>query len=205
MCWLVGSCCCLVETHVAHGAGMHRDVLNVHTEGKRGHRQFSLPKITHVGLSRAPEVQQVTAGSYPFLRKGRGQHVPSFLEHLVLFMCTVRLDAQSLNAQLLAVCNILITRSKNSFFFFLFFYDDAVTGTATQGRRPPHDDTGDEQDENQRQPNKTTRHDDSHHDNNTRRRRDGKDHHRRQEHNLTRRHHNSDHDNDHDNDLSTTI
>ena len=46
---------------------IHGDVLNVHTEAcwdlhteeaGRGHRQFCLPKMAHVELTRAPEVHQ---------------------------------------------------------------------------------------------------------------------------------------------------
>ena len=60
--------------------GTHGDVLNVHTEERRrgGHRQFCLPKFAHVGLSRAPEVQQRNPCMLPIfsLRIGREQHVP---------------------------------------------------------------------------------------------------------------------------------
>ena len=45
-------------------------------EGKGGHRQFCLPKFAHVGLSRAPEVQQRNSWMLPIfsLRTGREQH-----------------------------------------------------------------------------------------------------------------------------------
>ena len=60
-------------------AGTNGDVLNVHTERRQryGHRQFCLPKFVHVGLSRAPEVQQRTPCMLPIfsLRTGREQHV----------------------------------------------------------------------------------------------------------------------------------
>ena len=44
----------------------HTEERGVRGEGKEGggRRQFCLPEFAHKGLSRAPEVHQVTAGSY---------------------------------------------------------------------------------------------------------------------------------------------
>ena len=122
VCVICGVCVCPLNTspcvpvpraHVstcARGAGIHGDLSNVHTEtlecfslvkqvffyisrasqrdvGFIPYRQFfTYQKLPTYGLSRASEVQ-------PILRMERGQHIP----------CTVQLDAQSMNAQLLPV------------------------------------------------------------------------------------------------------
>ena len=78
----------------SRGAGTHGDVLNVHTEtflnphtesrGEGvGHRQFCLPKIAHVWLSRASEVHQRNFWIFPIssLKIGREQHVTDSSNH----------------------------------------------------------------------------------------------------------------------------
>ena len=77
----------------ARGAGIHGDVLNVHTEAfwmdtrRRGmsRHQFCLPKFGHRGLSRAAEVHQRNPWILPIfifsLRTGRTRHVPEFFNH----------------------------------------------------------------------------------------------------------------------------
>ena len=68
----------------------HGDVLNLHTggAGEKGgvHRQFCLPKLAHVWLSRASEVQQRKFwifSSFKFENRSRTTCPPNFAVHLI--------------------------------------------------------------------------------------------------------------------------
>ena len=65
----------------------HGDVLDG-GEGRGGHRQFRSPKFAHVGLSRAPEIQQRNPWILRIfsLRTSRKRHIPDSSNHTLYLM-----------------------------------------------------------------------------------------------------------------------